>query len=40
MFFEVQVPEEFKSLTLPKLNTENAEIAIREAERFLDYEPE
>ena len=39
MFFEVQVPEELESLTLPKLNPANAEIAIREAERFLDYTP-
>lgn len=40
MFFEVMVPEEFKSLALPKLNPENAEMAIREAERFLDFKPE
>ena len=40
MFFDLQVPDELESLKLPNLNPANGKMAIREAERYLGYEPE
>ena len=40
MLFELKVPYELKSMELPNLDPANSEIAIEEAERYLDYTPE